>query len=129
MLTLSQPTLYYRDLSTDTAKKDGLINNWATAVSKLASLSRLTGHSCSDSRHTVRMTSQRSTTSKKNAPELSDDDAEYDQGAWSDNNETIGNERDAAVNSPPKNGVHATNSVRIPSLISYTYTTMIIRVL
>jgi hypothetical protein len=37
MLTLSQLTLYYWNLSSDTIKKDSIIRNWATTVSKLSS--------------------------------------------------------------------------------------------
>jgi hypothetical protein len=132
MLTLSQPTLYYWNLSGDMIKKDGIIRNWATTVSKLSSSSRPTSSSRTFTHHTsTQVTSRHSTTSKsgaKNANDLSalseksqNDTDQESKGAFSDNDETVRKERDAAINSPPKNGARATNSVCIsPSLMYYT---------
>jgi len=132
MLTLSQSTLYFWNLGSTntTTKNDGVIANWANTVSKLSSSSQSTGGSSRAStlnfstHHSS--TQATSTTSKSGAKKVvnlpalskkSDDDTDQEsQGAFSDNDETIGKERDAAVNSPPKNGARATNSVRI----SYT---------
>src|ERR1700734_176683 len=140
MLTLSQPTLYYRDLISNATQKSnsnsGIVRNWAAAVSKLSSSSSLskpssTAHSSrSHTFFTERSTSSKtshdqSTTSKlgaKKATDLPNDADSGSDGAFSDNDETLGNKRDAAVNSPPKNGVRATSSVCIcSSLIYYMY--------
>lgn len=134
MLTLNQPTLYYRDLFSNATQKTkgGIINDWAATVSKLSSPSKSSKLSNTDrSSRTFAATEpssktshdQRSTTSKlgaKKATDLPDDTGSGFNGAFSDNDETAGNERDAAVNSPPKNGARATSSVRISlSLVYY----------
>ena len=129
MLTLSQPTLYYRDLISNNATQKpnrGVVKDWATTVSKLSSSSKPSNTTRSShiftltERSTSSKTShdQRSTTSKlraKKAADLPNDADGGSDGAFSDNDETVGNERDAAVNSPPKNGVRATSSVCICS--------------
>lgn len=133
MLTLSQPTLYYRDLISNNATQKsnaGVVKDWAATVSKLSSLSSSSKPSTNTARssHTFTLTErstssktshdQRSTTSKlraKKAADLPNDADGGSDGAFSDNDETVGNERDAAVNSPPKNGVRATSSVCICS--------------
>src|ERR1700729_4362491 len=55
-------------------------------------------------------------------PALSDDNKES-IGPLSDHNETVRNERDATINSPPKDGAHTTSSVSTTSssLIYYKY--------
>jgi hypothetical protein len=113
-------------------KKDGIIANWANTVSKLSSSSRSTGssrastlnfstHRSSTQATSITGTSKSGAKKAVNPPALSeksDDDTEQEsQGAFSDNDETIGKERDAAVNSPPKNGARATNSVRISDIV------------
>jgi hypothetical protein len=126
MLTLNPSTLYYMNLSrNDTAQKNGgLIKDWASAVSKLTSKPSSTAGSRTAPRSTAgssrtaprstttQVTSQHSTTSTKQVivpPVLPDDDIELN--GLSDHDETIGKERDAAVNSPRKDGVRATSSV------------------
>jgi len=132
MLTLSQPTLYYMNLSRDmTQKNSGIIKDWAATVSKFSSKptstagsSRTLGSIARSS--TTQLTSQPSTASTKKAiepafqPALSDNES----NGLSDHDETIGNERDAALNSPPKNGARATSSVSTTtrsSVVCYKY--------
>jgi hypothetical protein len=131
--------LYYRDLISNATQKSngnsGIVKDWAAAVSKLSSSSSKPSSTTHSSRShtffTERSTSsktshnQHSTTSKlgaKKATDLPNDADSGSNGAFSDNDETVGNKRDAAVNSPPKNGVRATSSVRIcSSLVYYMY--------
>ena len=124
-MTLNQPTLYFQDLISNAMQKTngGIINDWAATVSKLSSSSRSSQLSNTDrSSHTLAFTEpssktshdQCSTTSKlgaKKATDLPHDTDSGSNGVFSDNDETVGNERDAAVNSPPKNGARATSSV------------------
>jgi hypothetical protein len=119
MLTLSQPTLYYMNLSRgDTIQKGtGIIKNWATAVDKLAAKPSSTAASRTLVRSTT--TSRRPTAPTKKTVVPPDDDAES-IGPVSDRDETIGNERDAAVKSPLKNGARATSSVS-PTCSSIIY--------
>jgi len=116
MLTLNPSTLYYMNLSrNDTPQKNGgLIKDWASTVSKFTSKpSSTAGSSRTAPRSTTtQVTSQHSTTSTKKVivpPVLPNDDIE--PNGLSDHDETIGKERDAAVNSPRKDGVRATSSV------------------
>ena len=111
-----------------TQKNGGLIKDWASTVSKLTSKpSSTTGNirtlSSIERSSTTQVTSQRSTASTKKAivlPVLPDDDVE--SNGLSDRDETIGNERDAAVNSPRKNGVRVTSSVSTaPSFLYYKH--------
>jgi hypothetical protein len=126
MLTLSQPTLYYMNLSRgDTTQKGrGIIKDWVSAVDKLAAKPSGTAGS---SRTLVRSTTTQASSRRPTAPTKKtvvppDDDAES-IGAFSDRDETIGNERDAAVKSPLKNGARATSSVSPPcsSIVYYKY--------
>ena len=131
MLTLSQPTLYYWNLRSNTKKDNGIITNWAMTISKLSSSSQPSAGSSRTlsgrvSTQATSITSKSVTKKATNIPALSDKsdndtDAES-KGAFSDNDETVGKERDAAVNSPAKNGVRATSSVSTNlSLVYYTY--------
>ena len=111
-------------------KTSGIIKDWAATISKLSSKpSNTTGSSCTLSSFTCsatnQATSQHSTTSMKKAivpPVLPNDDIES-IGPLSDHDETVGNERDAAINSPAKNGACTTSSVSTTglSLIYYKY--------
>jgi hypothetical protein len=138
MLTLNQPTLYYRDLISNATQKSnsnsGIIKDWAAGVSRFSSSAPSskpfsTAHSsrtfASTGRSTKTSHDQRPTTlnlGAKKATDIPDDANLGSNGAFSDNDETVGNERDAAINSPPKNGLRATSSVRTSSsLIYYVY--------
>ena len=131
MLTLSQPTLYYWNLRSNTKKDNGIITNWATTISKLSSSSQPSAGSSRtlSGRVSTQATSITSKSVTKKATNIlalsdkSDNDTDAEsKGAFSDNDETVGKERDAAVNSPPKNGVRATSSVSTNlSLVYYTY--------
>jgi hypothetical protein len=131
MLMLNPSTLHYMNLSRNntTQKNVGLIKDWTSTVSKLTSKPSSTAGSSrtfgSVPRSTTQAPSQCSTTSMKKViapPVLPDDDIE--PNGLSNHDETIGKERDAAVNSPRKNGVRATSSVSTTrsSFIYYTYT-------
>ena len=130
MLTLSPSTLYYMNLSGNdtTQKNSGLIKDWASTVSKLASKPSSTAGSSRtfgsiQRSTTTKATSRRSTASTKTVvepPVLPDDDIELN--GLSDRDETIGKERDAAVSSPRKNGVCTTSSVSNTRLSFIYYT-------
>ena len=117
MLTLNQPTLYYMNLSGGgtTQKAGGIIKNWAIAVDKLTAKPPSTATSTSTGGTLVRSTTTQASSRRPTAPTKKtvvplDDDAES-IGPVSDRDETIGNERDAAVKSPLKNGARVTSSV------------------
>ena len=95
MLTLSQPTLYYWNLSPPPAKGKGIVHNWVATVSVLeASSSQASGitHTHTTSCHPSKATSQQSTTSRLDVTKLSDigSDKELNFGGLSDHDETIG---------------------------------------
>lgn len=126
MLTLSQLTFYYWNLSPPPAKGKGVVCNWVATVSALeASSSQAPGitHTHSTSHHPSKATSWWSTTSILDVTELPDvgSDKELNFGGLSDHDETIGDEWDDAINSPLKAGVHATSSVSTP-FFCHTYT-------
>jgi hypothetical protein len=101
-----------------TQKGRGIINDWVSAVDKLAA--KPSGTSRTLVRSTTQASSRRPTAPTKKTVVPPDDDAES-IGAFSDRDETIGNERDAAVKSPLKNGARLTSSVSLPcsSIVYY----------
>ena len=116
------------NLSRNMMQKNGsIIKDWAVTVSKFSSKptstagsSRTLGPITHSS--TTQLTSQCSTASTKMAiePALSDNES----NGLSDHDKTIGNERDAALNSPSKNGARATSSVSTTtrsSVVCYKY--------
>ncbi|KAF8509709.1 hypothetical protein BU17DRAFT_70347 [Hysterangium stoloniferum] len=113
-----QPTLYYWNLSSDPTKKDGVISNWATTVSKLASSSQPGSASRSSTlsfskRHT---STHHSTTSTLDAKKTTN--VQLPASSDKSNNDTDSDSKDAAVNSPLKNGACATSSgiVKVDSM-------------
>lgn len=116
-------------LAPPSKKKNGVINNWATNVSTLAEALSQTAalynhtHSSTSCCSSTKWISQQSTSNPgaKIIPKSnSDSDREVDLGPLLDGDEIVGNEQDVAVNSPPINGVHTTNSICIPFNF-YTY--------
>jgi hypothetical protein len=101
-----------------TQKGRGIINDWVSAVDKLAAKPSGTSRTLVPS--TTQASSRRPTAPTKKTVVPPDDDAES-IGAFSDRDETIGNERDAAVKSPLKNGARLTSSVSLPcsSIVYY----------
>ena len=94
MLTLSQPILYYWNLSPPPAKGKGIVCNWVATVSASSSQAPGITHTHSTSCHPSKATSQQSTTSRLDVTELSDigSDKELNFGGLSDHDETIGDE-------------------------------------
>jgi hypothetical protein len=117
MLTLDRTTLFYfslRDLD-EKNKHSGLIKDWATKIPRNAKPGSST-HTPSLTHGSTRSSHAASSIrSALNTVKISnhDDGVEIAEGGLSDLDETIGNERDAAVKSPPK------GKQRISSAVSH----------
>jgi hypothetical protein len=110
MLTLDETTVFYYTISAnkDGQKQSGLIKNWVDTVAKSKAASAAASNSRASS------TLQASATSKSKSRPIKREGAVldfHDIGGLSDHDEIQGAERDAALKSPPKNGVRATSSV------------------
>ena len=109
MLTLDKTTIFYYNISAnkDRQKQSGLIKNWVDTVAKAgaATTSRATS--------TLRPSTLTSTGSKPKSQPIKREGAVLNilDGGLSDQDETEGAEREAAVKSPLKNGKRATSSV------------------
>jgi hypothetical protein len=130
MLTLDATTLFYYSLSdtyTTNAKNthSGLINDWAAKVPQFSKLP--TSKSASTSSKSQLTLSQTTSSSRSSCPPASrsaltnivrisalDDDKVMvvdDEDAFSERDETKGNKREAAINSPPKGSTRVTSTV------------------
>ena len=111
MLNFDETTLFYYTISAnkDGQKPSGVIKNWVDTVAK----AKATGAAASNSR--ALSTLQASATSAGLKPKSIKREGAIldirDIGGLSDQDETQGTEREAAVKSPPKNGARATSSV------------------
>jgi hypothetical protein len=110
MLTLDETTVFYYTISAnkDSQKQSGLIRNWVDTVAKSKAVSAAASNSRASS------TLQASATSKSKSRPIKREGAVldiHDIGGLSDHDEIQGAEREAALKSPPKNGVRATSSV------------------
>ena len=109
MLTLDETTVFYYTISANKdEKQSGLIKNWVDKVAKSKAASTAASNSRASS------TLQASATSKPKSRPIKREGAVldiHDIGGLSDHDKIQGTEREAAVKSPPKNGVRATSSV------------------
>ena len=137
LLTLDQSTLFYwtlSDASFNKKRKIGsAINNWASTIptnakpshapkstssrtnSDLPSLTSGASRSSAPSllTHNVKIISHRASDSKVKAEPAPDADTMYYSGGLSDNDEMRGEEREFAINSPPKEKKRLTSEVSL----------------
>ena len=150
LLTLDQSTLFYWTLSDASQKKrkhSSKINEWAATIPATAKPTfqaprSTSSHSKSD------IPSLTSGASRSSAPSVLTDNVKiisyrasnpvkvkaepvpelsmYDDGGLSDNDEIRGEEREVAINSPPKGKKRVTSEVSLFSLIQVSYNNLII---
>ena len=110
MLTFDETTIFYYNISVnkDCQKQSGLIKNWVDTVTKAGAATT----SCATS-FTLRPSTVTSTGSKPKLQPIKREGAVLNilDGGLSNQDETEGAEREAAVKSPLKNGKQATSSV------------------
>jgi hypothetical protein len=141
LLTLDQSTLFYWTLSDASQKKrkhSSKINEWAAAIPATAKPTFRAPRSTS-SRAKSDISSYTSSARRSSAPSVLTDNVKiisyrasspvkvkaepvptlsmYDDGGLSDNDETRGEEREVAINSPPKGKKQVTSEVSLLSLI------------
>jgi hypothetical protein len=126
MLTLDEITLFYYSISTsaNAPKASGLIKDWSLKVAAAKDISRPTSKK-SSSRGTPALTNATTRASEstsvaplsqvRRAPEITIDFV----GGLSDEDEAIGDERHAAITSPPKNGRRLTSMVSHITLMNF----------
>ena len=145
MLTLDQTTLYYRNLSNAYVKENysGLtdeVNAWALQVPRGSKAKSKTSVRSASTPSLTNASSSRPPRSSGSARPIarsaltnsvkvkntdSDDEVQIvqDTGFISDQDETMGEERDAAVKSPPKAGRRVSSSVSPYKIIVFIYLT------
>jgi len=136
MLTLDQTTLFYFSLRDTPIDKDklGLVTTWAAKVPSYAKKTCDPGPNSTQSTSTPPLTlasshSSRSASSRAVKVTHANVEVISDTGGLSDHDETVGDERDLAIKSPPKGGRRLTSKVKFPVSPVLIHTDMHLRLL
>ena len=150
-LTLDQSTLFYWTLSDVPPKRSSAINEWASAIPSQSKSTSQGPKSVSSRTKSIPSLTGGASASRSTAPSILTDNIKVfsqqssdwvqvkvkvesqadliplsDEGGLSDNDELVGQERETAINSPPKGKKRITSEVTSPLSIDHKISKIIL---